>query len=511
MESIEKFFDSVNVPRKDKLKICLMLEESLLRYQEKFGAEQEFTFVTRKWFGTPRISIKLKGKPFNPLEDDDDSIFSESILNDLLSYENARVIYRYERGYNEIVASSAREVKKLKIPGGSSTIAILLATVVAAIVGTFSAETQNLIVNIITPIMNTLLGTLIAVNIPLIFISIVASICAMENVATLNTIGTAVLLRFVKLILFVVVVTIFISAIFFPVVDFSFDGQILSSNTDGTSKVLNSLLAILPQNVVEPFLKRNILQIVVLAILLGVCVTILGDRVSNFKKVIADSKQIIFQMISIVLKVIPLIIFLSTVKTILVYSLDEIFTLWKIVAANYIAFTAVPAALLLWISFKHGVKIRDFLREIYPACLITFTTSSGSASMPLNIELCKKKFGVNANLCDFYIPLSHALCPVPSTIGIIIYTFFAAEFSGAEMTILQLIIVVFLSVQFAISTPKENGGIIATMMLLLAEFGFSADSIGLMMATNIFVVNISGVVGIIARDCDLYDMSRTEN
>ena len=131
--------------------------------------------------------------------------------------------------------------------------------------------------------------------------------------------------------------------------------------------------------------------------------------------------------------------------------------------------------------------------------------------MPLNIELCKKKFGVNENLCDFYIPLSHALCPVPSTIGIIIYTFFAAEFSGAEMTILQLIIVVFLSVQFAISTPKENGGIIATMMLLLAEFGFSADSIGLMMATNIFVVNISGVVGIIARDCDLYDMSRTEN
>ncbi len=257
-------------------------------------------------------------------------------------------------------------------------------------------------------------------------------------------------------------------------------------------------------------MKGNILQIVVLAILTGICITILGDRVSEFKKIIADSKQIIFKMVSVVMKIIPLIIFLSIVKTILVYSLDELFTIWKIIAANYISFTIIPLSMLLLISLKHNVKIRDFLREIYPACLITFTTSSGSASMPQNIEICKKKFGINENLCDFYIPLSHALCPIPSTIGIIIYIFFASEFSGLEMTIFQLIIVAFLSVQFAISTPGENGGIIATMTLLLTQFGFSLDSIGLMMASNVFIVNISGVIGIIVRDCDLYDLSRAK-
>ena len=511
MEAIKNFFDSVNVPRKDKLKICLLLEDSLIQCQEKFGEDQEFTFVTKKWLGTPRISIKIKGRPFNPLEYDDEGIFSENILHDLLSYEKARVIYRYEGGCNEIIALSPREIKNLKIPGGSSTLAILLAIIFAAIIGNFSAGTQNLIVTIITPILNTLFGALIAVSIPLVFISIVASICAMENVATVNEVGTKLLFRFFKIVSFITVVTIAVSEIFFPVVNFSFDGQILSSNTGETSKILDSIVLIVPQNFIEPFLKGNILQIVVLAILLGICVTILGDRVSEFKKVIADSKQIIFKMVSLVLKIIPLIIFLSIVKTILVYSLDEIFTLWKIVAAQYLAFAIIPAAMLLWISFKHGVNIRDFLREIYPACLITFTTSSGSASMPLNIEICKKKFGVNENLCDFYIPLSHALCPIPLTIGIIVHLFFAAEFSGVEMTILQLIVVAFFSVQFALSTPNENGGIIATMMLLLAEFGLSADSIGLIIAANIFVVNISGVVGIIVRDCDLYDMSRTKN
>lgn len=511
MEKIEKFFDSTNVPRKDKLKICLLIEESLIRCQETFGKEHEFTLITRKWLGTPRVSIKIKGNPFNPLENNDnDGFFSDNVLNDLLNYEKARVIYRYEYGFNEIRAFSPLEIKSLKIPGGSNTISILLAIIFALIAGNFSSEVQNLIVNIITAVLNMLFGAIIAANIPFIFISIVASICAMENVTILNEIGTTILIRFVKIVLFIVVVTIFISEMFFPVVNFNIDGQILASNPDDTSKIFDSIKLMVPQNIIEPFLKGNILQIVVLAILLGVCVTILGDSVGTFKKLIVEAKQIVSKIISIVLKLIPLIIFLSIVKTILVYSVEEFFSLWKIIAANYIVFVILPVAMLLRISVKHGVKIREFLREIYPACLITFTTSSGSASMPLNIEICKKKFGIKENLCDFYIPLSHALCPIPSTIGIIIYIFFAAEFSGVEMTILQLAIVAFLSVQFAISTPGESGGIIATMMLLLTQFGFSFDSIGLMIAANIFIANISGVVGIIIRDCDLFDMSRTK-
>lgn len=511
METIENFFESSDTPHKDKIKICLLLEESLLRCQEKFGEEQEFQFITKRWFGTPRVSIKIKGKPFNPLKySDDEQFFSEGIMQNLLSYEKARVIYRYEGGFNEIQAFSPREIKNLKIPGGSNVISILLAIVFAMIFGNFSSETQNLIVTIITPVLNMLIGMIIAVNIPFIFVSVVASICAMENMVTLNTIGTTVLIRFIKILLFIIVVTIFVSKMFFPVVDFSFNEQISTANSDETTKIFNLILSIMPQNIVEPFLNGNILQIVVLALLMGVCVTMLGDRVIDFKKIVVDSKQIVFKMVSVVLKLIPAVIFLSILKTMLVYSLDEFSALWKILAANYISFIIVPAAMLLRISIKHGVKISDFLRKIYPACLITFTTGSGSASMPKNLEICKQELHINENLCDFYIMLSHALCPTTMTISIIISAFFAAEFSGMTMIISQLIIVSFLSVQFAISTVKENGGIIATMTLLLTQFGFSMDSIGLLMASSIFIVNISGVVGIIVRDCDLYDLSRTK-
>ena len=67
LESVEKFFNVIKVPQKDKIKVYMLLEESLLRYQEKFGEDCEFKFVTRKWLGTPKVSIKIKGTPYNPI------------------------------------------------------------------------------------------------------------------------------------------------------------------------------------------------------------------------------------------------------------------------------------------------------------------------------------------------------------------------------------------------------------------------------------------------------------
>ena len=78
IEDIRAFFGNAKVSRKDLIKICLVVEEALLRYQEKFGEDYDFNFITKKWFGTPRILIRIKGTPYNPLEDnDEEQIFSE--------------------------------------------------------------------------------------------------------------------------------------------------------------------------------------------------------------------------------------------------------------------------------------------------------------------------------------------------------------------------------------------------------------------------------------------------
>ena len=509
IEKVHEFFETLNVSRKDKIRIGLLLEEALLRYQEKFGEDDEFKLVVRKWFGTPKVLIKIKGKPYNPLEDnDEEQIFSEMMMKTLLSYEVAGITYRYENGCNEIRAFSTKEKKKLKIPGGSVTISFFLAILFAFIIKNFSEPVQKIIVeSFVTPILDTLFGAIIAINIPLVFISIVASICAVENVTVLHELSMTILKRLFALMIFIVISTILVCSIFFPVVDLNFQGQIMSGNSDELQKIFELLLSIVPQNIIAPFEDGKILQIVVMALLTGICITILGDRVSDFKNLIMNLQQIIFEMVEIVFKVIPAIIFLSILKTILLYSISEILLVWEIVLAEYILFLFLPLALLLKNLIKHNVKILDFLKKIYPACLIVFTTSSGSAGMPKNIEICHKELKIPKNLCEFYIPISHALFPAMKLVGFITCTFFAAEFSGVQITLAQLFIIGFLSIQFAIASSSGNGGVIAMLGILLTQLGLSLDAIGTMMVADIFVVNISGVPTVIIRDCDLLDLS----
>ena len=511
VEKIKKFFEKVGVSEKDKMRICFLFEETLIRYQEKFGKDCRFKIVVRKWFGTPKVSIKIKNIPYNPIEDhNEDQIFSENLMRTLSNYTAARMIYRYENGCNEISAISSKENKKLKIPGGTNTIAIIFSIIFALIVDNFFPESmKNFIVkDIIDPILETLLGTVIAVNIPLVFISIVSSVCGIEDVGMLNNLGTKVLKRFAKLLLTTLILTIPICLFFFPVLNFNFSGQVLTDSSEEIKQIFNLILSIIPQNIIAPFYEGKILQIAVLALITGICVTILGGRVREFRNLIIELKEIIFEVVNIIMKIIPLIIFLSIFKTVVEYSFAEILNFWKIIAAEYIAFLTITVLMLLKISIKHKIKISDFLEKLHPVLLIIFTTGSGSAAMPKNIELCKNELKISAVLCDFYIPISHALCPIAYMIGILACTFFTTEFLGLQISIAQLFIIAFLSVQFAISSVGSSNGMIAIMSLLLTQLGMPLDSIGIISATDIFVVNISGVITLIIRDCDLLNFSQ---
>lgn len=52
---------------------------------------------------------------------------------------------------------------------------------------------------------------------------------------------------------------------------------------------------------------------------------------------------------------------------------------------------------------------------------------------------------------------------------------------------------------------------IATMTLMLTQLGLPLESIGPMTLTDIFVVNISGVIAIIVRESDLINLSHKIN
>lgn len=508
IEEIQNFFEALKVPKKDKLRISLLLEEVLLRYQEKFGEDYEFNLIIKKWFGTPKVLIRIKGTPYNPIEDnDEEQLFSKDIMKNLMTYEDTGINYRYENGYNEISAFSTKKVRK-KSPVAAIAVIFILPIVLGFLCQNFSPQTQNIIAeDIVTPLLNALLGAMVAVNLLLIFVSIVSGICAIENVALLNEVGSKIIMRFFGLMFFIAAVTALVCTIIFPVTNFSLEGGASLIDETTLKKFYELFLSIVPQGVFKPFIEKNILQIMTLAFITGICITILGNRVGNIKIFILESRQLIFKIVDIVFKLIPLIIFLCLFKMVLVNSADEILVIWRIILAKNILFVAITLILLLRISIKYDIKISDFLKKIYPPLIISFKSGGGIASLEKNLEVCQKELKIEKGLCEFYIPLSHTLCPTTLVISVLVNVFFAAYISDAQISIAQIFILIFLSVQFAISSAGGNGGLVAIMTLLLTQLNFSLESIGAMTLSDLFTINLSCAAALIIRDCDLLDLS----
>ena len=505
VEDIQKFFEQADVSERDRLKINLTVEEALLRCQENFGAEKSFELKTRKLFGAPKVLIRIRGKAYNPLEtpeDYDDEVITAKVMQNLLNYETAGTSYRYQNGCNEISIFSTKERKPLKIPGGNITVAILLAFAASFAVGQLPQFVQDFIVQKLTvPLLKTLMGLIVAVTIPTIFVSVMSSICIMDDIATLNDIGFKVIRRFVVNMLIIIIGSICSCALFFPVITIEGNANVF------VEQVIEMLLGAVPNDLFKPFVEGNVLQIVMIAFLFGVGIVILDKRTANMKNLVNESKILLLRIMELVLKVIPLTIFLSIFKTVMTTSFTEFVNVWKLVAASYITYIGIGLIMLAHLKLKYKLDIADFFRKNAPVFIITTTTASGSISMMKNFDVCKKNMKIDPNLCDFWIPLSHTLFSPGTVNTLVTCAFMGASMSNATISLSQLLIIAFLAIQLAIVTPKVYGGNIATFTILLTHLGFTQDAIGPMMVADVFTINLAALFGIVMRNCEIYDLS----
>ena len=507
IEDIRSAYEKSTVSEDDCLKICLLLEEALLRCQQHFGKDYKFNFKIKKWFGVPKIIIQIKGEAFNPLsedyvDDDDDDVLPTDVLKELMNFDQAKTVYVYRNGCNEISTYAKKAEKHIKIPGGSITIAAVLAVICAGINMLLPGEIQNVVLHdFAEPLLKTLMGLIVAVTGPFVFISIVDSICLMEDVATFSNVGLRVIRRFFTVMFLMSLLAAGVCQFFFPVLSFSGENRL------AVGELFQLFLGILPRNMLAPFVEGNILQIVCIAILTGISILTLINVVPNLKNIIGELNKLIFKMMDIVSKVIYAAIFLNVFKVIAGSDLNTIFAVWRIVAANYVFCTGFGVLMLLHIAWKYKISVVDFLRRGSKVFLISFSTASNTAAMSVNLAFAKEKLKIEGKFCDFWLPLSHAMFSPSAAAALVAGVFYTAYNAQLPLSLFSLVITIILSLQLSIATPPVPGGIMAIYTIVFNQLGLPLDSIGMLMISAVFVLNVSSVMAMLVRDCELVDIA----
>ena len=485
-EETGTFLASAGVERREALRIKLTLEEALLQYQEKFGTDAGFSLRLVKRLSSIRVELIVPGESYDALGSDREE---DDVIRGLLAGVGLAPAWSYKNGRNHIIFTP----KKKAISGTTKMIAAIVLAVIAGLVLNLLPESIRAGVNdyVLTPITNAFMGLISAVSGPLIFLSVLGSICSMGNMETLGKVGS----KTIKIImLYMTVIAIFMTAftcLFYPV---KWGG----GGATNFSQVLDLIYDIIPSNLFEPFVTGNSLQLVFISVMVGLAMLVLSSRVNGVFVLVEQFGSIVQTIMSGLSSILPIAIFFLFTGTISSGNLDAILSSWKMVAVIVMACVVYYVINILRIAVTKKISPALLFKKAWPTFLIALTTASSAAAFSTNVRDANKKFGIDKKLVDFGIPIGQVLF-MPGFIPMLFAVSAGfAEIYGIEITVPWVIIGCLTSLLVSFAIPPVPGGAMMGFTVVFTQLGIPMEVMGIALAINAIIdfpcttCNVSG-------------------
>ena len=474
-EEVGKFLASADVERREALRIKLTLEEVLLKYQSKFGEGAAFRVRCVKRFPSIKVEVTVAGEAYDPLHQEGEE---DDVIRYLLAGIGLAPAWSHRNGKNCVVFIP----KKKPLSG---TVKMLLAIALAVVVG----MTLNLLPDsiaagandyILTPVTNGFLGLISAVSGPLVFLSVLGSICSMGNMETLGKIGS----KTIKVILlYMTVISVLITALgsLFYHVELGGGGE------SDFSQVLDLIYGVVPSNLFEPFLTGNALQLIFISIMVGLAMLVLSSSVSSVFRLVEQFRAIVQTIMSGLSSMLPLLIFVLFTGMISRGEFGAILNSWKMIAVIVLLIAGFYAINILRIAITKKVSPALLFKKAWPTLMICLTTASSAAAFGTNTRDAAEKFGIDKKLVDFGIPIGQVLFKPGAMIDLFGLELGFAELCGIPITLPWLMIGLLTNLLLSFAVPPIPGGALMGYTIAFAQLGIPMEVMGVALAVSAIV------------------------
>ena len=484
-EDVGAFLSSVGVEKREALRIKLTLEEILLEYQEKFGEDACFKVRCIKRFLTLKVELIVEGRTYNPLEKDE----SENAIHGILARIGLAPSYGYRNGKNYIVFTPKKKTLSSTVKMG---VAIALAVVCGLLINLLSDGIRTGITDyLLTPVADAFMGLISAVSIPLIFLSVLGSICSMGNMETLGKIGKKTIKTILLYMTAFSILMTALGSLFFHV-------QWGGGGASGFSQIFDLIYNIIPSNMFEPFITGNTLQLIFISIIVGLAMLVLSTRVNGVFKLVEQLGAIVQTIMSGLSSMLPILIFVLFTGMISGGEFGTLLDSWKIIAVFLLLVMVYYATTVLYIAFNKKISPALLLKKTWKTLVIALTTASAAAAFQRNIRDANKKLGIDKRLAEFGTSLGQVLFS-PTDVAILLAMELGfAEMYGIAITPQFLIIALITNLLLSFSIPPVPGGAVMGYTIAFTQLGIPMEVLGVVLALDAIIdfpataCNVSG-------------------
>jgi Na+/H+-dicarboxylate symporter len=313
----------------------------------------------------------------------------------------------------------------------------------------------------------------------MIFLSVAWGIYGIGDVETLGTIGRTMMLSFLKYVFLATAGCV----VFFPVLGNSFTSS--SNQVSQIKAILEMILGIFPSTVVEPFSTGNTLQIIFLAVVIGIALLYMQRQTREIAIAIGQINALVNFLMSLISRLVPFVIFMVMVSLIWSGDLSVITSVWKFMGTFLIALLGIAAAYLLITSAYQKVSPSVLIRKSLPTFLVALTSASSAAAFGTNVETCEKRYGIDPSVVSFGVPLGIVVHkPTTAAYNLILVMYFASVYH-VQCTPAWLLLAVFICVVVAVSAPPIPGGGAAAYTILFLQLGIPDEALAVALTLDI--------------------------
>lgn len=338
------------------------------------------------------------------------------------------------------------------------------------------------------------------VVVPLVLCSLVMGSAGIEDVTKLGRIGIKTLAFYLLTTAFAVVLALVGGNIINPGKGIQLENIATTAvKTPETKPFVDILLDMIPINPIEALATGNMLQIIVFAILLGVALSLLGEKASNVKKLFEEGNSISLKLVELIMKLAPLGVYGLIAKTFTTLGYVALIPLFKyfigVVIILFIHCLVTYQGILILFGKYNPIK---FFKGFAPTMMIGFSTASSSACLPSSLKTVQENFGVSKTISSFTIPLGNTINMDGTAVMQGIATIFIAQIYGKDLTMAHYISIILTATLASIGTAGVPGVGVIMLGMVLVQVGLPLEGIGLVMGIDRFVdmfrtmINITG-------------------
>lgn len=327
--------------------------------------------------------------------------------------------------------------------------------------------------------------------IPIAFVSIAKSILDIGNGRRVSAVSAKALILAAEMSIAGVILLTLMTVIGTPLIE---SGQIAFKEAKAPT-ILEFIRNCIPANPFKSFSEGNMLQIITLAFFVGIASLFTGEK-EKIQGVLDTLQKICFKIAGYVMSFAPIGVFSILYPAVAKYAshvVEGYFVMAGALVLGSVIYTLIVSLPLMYMHHVNGVRL---FKALIGKDIIYAIAGGATSTLAPRMAFLREKTSISHELVNYLSPLLSVLMRVGSCICVGIYTAFAANVYGVDLSIEKLIVVVLLTVIALTCAPGIIGGTLMDCAIIWAAVGIPLEAIALLIGVDYIMDLIRTVLNI---------------